>query len=125
MKKKDRTIVVTVVIPKGLADEIRAIKVTVPAETIICRCEDISLEKIVSAIDEGFDTYDKLKRYLRVGMGACQGRTCGHLIAQILQNKTGKKVGEQAPGTFRPPIKPIKFSSIKKGIETTEQTEKV
>ena len=41
-------------------------------ETIVCRCEDVSL----GAIDPAW-SMRKAKLYSRAGMGACQGRTCG------------------------------------------------
>ena len=42
------------------------------ADTIVCRCEDISF----GAIDSRW-TMRKARLYTRAGMGACQGRVCG------------------------------------------------
>ena len=49
--------------------------------TIICRCEDISLEEIRAIINRGVTDPEQIKRILRCGMGPCQGRTCSTLIA--------------------------------------------
>lgn len=76
---------------------------------IICRCEDITEEDILQAID----TYDcttlaELKHVLRLGMGQCQGRTCLLLAAKILSRKTGKSIQEIAV-SIRPPDIPVKI----------------
>lgn len=47
---------------------------------IICRCEDITLQQILDLLDQGYTTFEDLKRLSRVGMGPCQANTCGHLI---------------------------------------------
>ena len=40
-------------------------------------------------INEGYTNFEDLKRLLRVGMGPCQGNTCGHLIQRELANFLG------------------------------------
>jgi NAD(P)H-nitrite reductase large subunit len=76
-------------------------------KTIICRCEDVSLEEVNRAIDEGFTSLEEIKRLLRCGMGPCQGRTCLMLIAQVLSRKTGKQITEMKFPTVRPPVRPV------------------
>ncbi len=79
-------------------------------QSIICRCEDITYEDIVSAIDNGYETLEEIKRYLRCGMGLCQGKTCMPLIAKILSKKTGKKIEELKLPNSRPLGKPVPFA---------------
>ena len=81
-------------------------------DTIICRCEDVTYGQIVRAIDQGFATMEEIKRMLRCGMGACQGRTCGRLIAQIISARTGKPLGQIAQPTFRPPAMPTELAIL-------------
>jgi|GEM_PF-303854 len=76
-------------------------------ETIICRCEDVTHKEVVDAIDEGYTTLDEIKRKLRCGMGACQGRTCMRLIARVIKEKTGRRLDEILMPTSRPPEKPV------------------
>jgi len=76
-------------------------------EIIICRCEDISLAEIREAIARGYTTVEEIKHYLRAGMGPCQGRTCGHLIAGIIRRETGRSVEEVWPMRARPPYHPV------------------
>jgi len=74
---------------------------------IVCRCEDVSLEEVEKLIEEGYTQLGDIKRLLRCGMGACQGRTCMRLIAQIVSRKTGKPISEIQFPTTRAPIRPI------------------
>ena len=76
-------------------------------QTVICRCEDVSLEEVTKAIDEGYTSLEEIKRLLRCGMGPCQGRTCLMLIAQVLSRKTGKPIREMKFPTVRPPVRPV------------------
>ncbi|WFO75167.1 (2Fe-2S)-binding protein [Desulfurococcaceae archaeon MEX13E-LK6-19] len=78
-----------------------------PKKVIVCRCEDVTLEDIYKAIEEGYTDLESLKRYLRIGMGPCQGAHCIPIVARILASKTGKKFDEiYIPGN-RPPLNPI------------------
>ncbi|HDI73872.1 MAG TPA: (2Fe-2S)-binding protein [Candidatus Korarchaeota archaeon] len=81
-------------------------------EEIVCRCEDVSLKELLEAIDRGYTTLDQLKRYLRIGMGHCQGRTCLRLAAGVLARKLGKRVNEIEWPTVRPPILPVEISKL-------------
>ena len=81
-------------------------------DTIICRCEDVTYGQIVRAIDDGFTTLEEIKRMLRCGMGACQGRTCVRLISQILAERTGQSMHEITPPTARPPSMPVELGVL-------------
>ena len=74
---------------------------------IVCRCEDVTEEEILEAIDLGYTTVDELKKYLRVGTGPCQGRTCIPIIEKMLARKTGKPLDEVKKSRVRPPLKPV------------------
>jgi len=79
---------------------------------IICRCEDITDEEIRSAIREGADSIDAIKRRTRAGMGLCQSRTCNRLIAGILAQETGRPVSDFLPITARVPARPVAASVL-------------
>jgi NAD(P)H-nitrite reductase large subunit len=79
---------------------------------IVCRCEDITKEEILEAIDHGYTTLEEIKRVLRCGMGPCQGRTCTPLITRILAQKTGKSVAEISRPVTRPPLQPVPISTF-------------
>jgi bacterioferritin-associated ferredoxin len=81
-------------------------------EIIICRCEDVTLGEIKDAIARGYATVNEIKNYLRAGMGPCQGRTCGHLVAQVIARETGRPIEEVWPMRARPPYHLVPFSTI-------------
>ncbi|HHS49650.1 MAG TPA: (2Fe-2S)-binding protein [candidate division Zixibacteria bacterium] len=79
---------------------------------IICRCEDITIEEIRAAIADGYTDFEELKRFLRVGMGPCGGRTCLPLIRRELAIFRGLPVDEVALPAKRPPTQVTTFSSV-------------
>lgn len=42
-------------------------------DIIVCRCEEITKGEIRRAIYDGMYTVNEVKRYIRPGMGLCQG----------------------------------------------------
>ena len=80
--------------------------------TIVCRCEDITVEEVEKAIDEGYTDIEELRKKLRIGMGPCQGRVCIQLVIKILEKKTGKKIKPENLPTSRPPIIPVNLGSF-------------
>ena len=80
--------------------------------SIVCRCEDISEEDVIDAIDEGYTDIEELRKKLRIGMGPCQGRVCIQIVARILEKKTGKKVATTPLPTVRPPIIPVSLGTL-------------
>lgn len=84
---------------------------SVSAETIVCRCEDVTRREIEEAIDEGAREVNQLKAWTRCGMGPCQGRTCGDIVASILALKVGSR---EAAGYFtgRGPLRPVSLEQI-------------
>ncbi|PNX47607.1 MAG: (2Fe-2S)-binding protein [Thermoplasmata archaeon M11B2D] len=80
--------------------------------SIVCRCEDISEEDVLSAIDEGYTDIEELRKKLRIGMGPCQGRVCIQLVGRILERKTGKKISKIPLPTVRPPLVPVSLGTL-------------
>jgi len=79
---------------------------------IICRCSDISIEEIREYIAQGYTSIDELKRFTRLGMGPCQGRTCIPLVMRELSNALEKPIDSLSPGTYRPVVKSIKLGDL-------------
>ncbi len=84
-------------------------------DTIVCRCEDLTVKEIKEWIDKGYQTFDEIKRVSRVGMGPCQGKTCRAHILRMLATASGKPLDKMKPATFRPPVKPIRLGTIAGG----------
>ena len=70
-------------------------------EVIICRCERVSKGEIVDLIREGYRDMNQLKAALRVGMGACGGKTCQELILSLFREE-GVDPKEVTPLVERP-----------------------
>jgi len=87
--------------------------------TIICRCEDLTEDEIVEAIEEGYTTLEELKRKLRLGMGPCQGRTCIPLVMRLLAKHTGVSHCEMEIPVTHPPVVPVSL-----GILASDDNEK-
>ena len=85
--------------------------------TIICRCSDITLKDIKDYVDKGIVEVEELKRFSRLGMGPCQGRTCMQLIGRIMAGFTGKPLVEIGTQTVRPPVSGVTLSQIARGIK--------
>jgi|LGOV01.1.fsa_nt_gb NAD(P)H-nitrite reductase large subunit len=81
-------------------------------KTIVCRCSDVTIEEIREAIENGYTTFDELKRVLRTGMGPCQGRTCMPIILRELSIMTGVPIEELTPGRNRPPVNAVSLGAI-------------
>ncbi len=80
--------------------------------TIVCRCEDISEEDVIHAINEGYSDIEELRKKLRIGMGPCQGRVCIQLVTRIIERNTGKKIKKIQLPTVRPPLVPVSLGTL-------------
>jgi NADPH-dependent 2,4-dienoyl-CoA reductase/sulfur reductase-like enzyme len=68
------------------------------ADTIVCRCEDVTLERLRSQAG-----WRAAKLHTRCGMGPCQGRICGGAVEFLL--------GWRAE-SVRPPVFPARVGSM-------------
>ena len=78
-------------------------------DLIICRCEEVTKGEIRRAVHEGMRTMTEVRRFLRVGMGMCQGGTCGKLVKGIIAKELGVKPAELEECTSRSPARPIEM----------------
>jgi NAD(P)H-nitrite reductase large subunit len=81
-------------------------------ETTICRCEQVRAGDVRRAIHQGAHTLSELKIWVPVGQGHCQGRTCGPLLARLIESESGKPAGEIGQFRPRPPLKPIPLAAL-------------
>ena len=88
--------------------QVRAIE----AQTIVCRCEDVTRASIDAAARDGAADVNQLKHFTRCGMGPCQGRMCGDVAAELLAQARG--VSRKAVGywTGRPPLRPVPLADL-------------
>lgn len=81
-------------------------------DTLVCRCEAVAAEGVEEAIRDGARSLHEVKIYTRAGMGLCQGRVCGPLVAALLAERAGVPPDSVLPGSVRPPVKPIRLGSL-------------
>jgi NADPH-dependent 2,4-dienoyl-CoA reductase/sulfur reductase-like enzyme len=74
-------------------------------ETIVCRCENVRLATIDAAVSEVRST-GAVKRLTRAGMGPCQGRFCGFVVAELVHGATGVAVNARSGFAPQPPLRP-------------------
>lgn len=78
-------------------------------DRIICRCEEITQGEIRKAVHEGMYTLTEIRRYLRTGMGLCQGQTCSKLVKGIVARELKISPAELEPATSRAPMRPTEM----------------
>jgi NAD(P)H-nitrite reductase large subunit len=83
-------------------------------DMVICRCEEVTKGEIRKAVHEGMWTVTEVRRYLRTGMGLCQGQTCGKLVKGIIASELGIPQSELEPATSRVPMRPIEMKVFAK-----------
>ncbi|MCX5793303.1 MAG: FAD-dependent oxidoreductase [Elusimicrobia bacterium] len=113
--KAENTLIVIVKTKPGVADLAASLKLY-PAEegvkaaadlaraddeTIICRCERVSLGEIRAAIRGGMRDLNQLKAVTRAGMGACGSKTCSTLLLNVFRSE-GVDLKEVTGFTRRP-----------------------
>jgi len=84
----------------------------IPDDTVICRCEDITMKEIREGIAGGYTTPQALKNAARLSMGNCQGRTCGPVVYDILDCLTEQDPETIGPFNPRPPLKPLSIEAL-------------
>ena len=84
----------------------------IPDDTVICRCEEITMGQIRKSTGQGFKTMGGLKKATRCGMGRCQGRICGPVISDIISALTARNPGEIGYSHCRAPVKNVGVSAF-------------
>ena len=77
------------------------------SDFIVCRCEGVHLSEIPDSIEGGASAIPGVKKRIRVGMGACQGRVCQRVVSEIIAAKnrqTGKPIFQRAQAPVRPTL---------------------
>ena len=78
-------------------------------DMIVCRCEEVTKGQIRQAVHDGMFTITEIRRYLRTGMGLCQGQTCAKLVKRIIANELKVSMDVLEPASSRAPMRPIEM----------------
>lgn len=106
----------------SMVDRTRDIGPFIPGpddDLLICRCEEITKGEIRQAVHDGMFTITEIRRYLRCGMGLCQGQTCAKLVKGIVARERGVSPAVLEPATSRSPMRPVEMDVL--GNEVKEE----
>ena len=81
-------------------------------DMIVCRCEEVTKGQIRQAVHDGMFTITEIRRYLRTGMGLCQGQTCGKLVKGIVARELHVAPDQVEPALSRAPMRPIEMQVL-------------
>jgi NADPH-dependent 2,4-dienoyl-CoA reductase/sulfur reductase-like enzyme len=81
-------------------------------DTIVCRCEEVTAERIRATVPLGATGPNQMKSFLRCGMGPCQGRLCGLTVAELIADERGVSPQQVGYYRLRPPVKPIALGEL-------------
>jgi len=81
-------------------------------ETIICRCEDVTLGELDQCKAKGWTSPLQLKAATRIGMGRCQGRNCLGTLAALTSSPTSDIEANPAMPRTRQPARPILLGDL-------------
>ena len=81
-------------------------------DILICRCEEVTKGEIRKAVHQGIFTIEEMRRYVRSGMGRCQGQTCGKLVKSIISRELKVSPVEVEPASSRAPMRPIEMEIL-------------
>uniref|UniRef100_UPI003568A1E2 FAD/NAD(P)-dependent oxidoreductase n=1 Tax=Desulfosarcina sp. TaxID=2027861 RepID=UPI003568A1E2 len=84
----------------------------IPDETVICRCEEITVGEVRRQLDNGFSTMNGIKKATRCGMGSCQGRTCGPILFDIISAFTQRPPASVGYTSARSPVKTVSLGAL-------------
>jgi NAD(P)H-nitrite reductase large subunit len=81
-------------------------------DTILCRCEDVRAAEIKDTIEDFDGGLRGVKLRTRAGMGNCQGRICGGLVAAYTAGIANCSIESILLDTPRPPVKPVSIGAM-------------
>jgi NAD(P)H-nitrite reductase large subunit len=87
-----------------------------PPHVYACRCEEVTVDDVSTAIAGGLITLNDIKRRTRAGMGLCQGIYCLSEISRLIQEMTGQSPQEVLPMTMRPPTRQVTLGMLADAI---------
>ena len=96
----------------GYADTPPAELHVLTPDTVICRCEDVTVQDMTERIFAGSIEPAPMIAETRAAMGMCQGRNCASLVAAVISCHTGIAIDRVTPITPRPPVVPVPLGGI-------------
>ena len=94
------------------------------SKIILCHCEDVEVEELYSALQQGYGDLETLKRYTGIGTGKCQGKSCFvqtlRLLADLAEGNGPQSLPAPLTGdpnliripTLRPTVLPVRIDDL-------------
>src|SRR5262249_32192058 len=82
------------------------------SKSLLCTCEDVTLDDVGHAIDKGYRDIESIKRYTGFGTGLCQGKSCLSAAARVLARRTAATPAATLPFPPRPPLHRVEMSLL-------------
>ena len=76
-------------------------------DTVICRCEDVTWDELTGALSAGPADLRAIKGLTRCGMGYCQGRVCGPVVACAAAGLSGRPLADLGDLQTRHVVTPV------------------
>ncbi|MEM1187992.1 MAG: FAD-dependent oxidoreductase [Pseudomonadota bacterium] len=89
-------------------------------ETVLCRCEEITVGDFRAALSAGHSHIGAIKSATRLGMGCCQGRYCGPAAARLHARRHGGRVEDYSFFAPQVPIKPVSVDVLEATARAVE-----
>ena len=84
-------------------------------DRIICRCEEVTKGEIRRAVHDGMFTITEIRRYLRCGMGLCQGQTCAQAGKEDRGGRAWSFPGTSGTGNLKSSHETLRDENLRKG----------
>jgi sarcosine oxidase subunit alpha len=93
-----------------------------PRGGVVCLCEDVGVDELEQAWQEGFRSAEILKRYTTATMGPCQGAMCHRHLRAFVAARPDATGPASGPTTARPPVRGTTLEQAAAGVrEEVEQ----
>jgi NADPH-dependent 2,4-dienoyl-CoA reductase/sulfur reductase-like enzyme len=89
---------------------------TVTADTVVCRCEEVTAGAIRTIATEWNGSLRAIKQCTRAGMGQCQGRICEATVARLAAEASGAPLHLVGRDTVRNQIKPVSLKALSRTV---------
>lgn len=88
------------------------VQVAGEGKQFVCLCEDVTDQDVETAVAEGYDSSELLKRYSTISMGPCQGKMCSMNALHLCARARGVEVAKAGRTTARPPVAPVALGAL-------------
>ncbi|MHB1986460.1 MAG: FAD-dependent oxidoreductase [Acidimicrobiales bacterium] len=82
------------------------------SDTIVCRCEEVTLAALRDAMAPWLASAGSIKRATRAGMGKCQGRYCSPIVIDLAARATGEPAAAHSSFAPQMPFTPVRVGAI-------------